>query len=711
MHLTFDSVNDAFRRLVRGIHTGEIPTVQRPSRNGDVLQIDEPVTITYRKPTRRVLFNPVRDANPFFHVYEALWMLAGRNDVAPLTYYNSRMREFSDDGETLNGAYGYRWREANQLDIIVDHLKVDPTSRRAVLQMWNVEDDLLKLGHYEPCKERGCVNGKWQNARGLAMLAEGADCPICRGAGKRLKDFSKDVCCLAPEVKFRSPEGDTDIASLAGRFQSESGFKFPVYSIDTVTGDQQICWMTNAWKTGVKPVFKVSFDDGSSVRMTADHKVFRKTKMFDGKRCIGIKVDEVTVGDLSVGDRLLATLSEDSAARTNVGGYRQYKRNVFRNTGGRNMALEHREYVRLFQPLLDGHLVHHENGNKLDNRLSNLTQMVNRDHYRMGKTGQDNPHCRMSADDKVARGRKHSASIRAYWDGVPADVRSAMMTHKKNRTPEQEQLIADFRGSRSNHKVVGIERAGVTPVYDFTVPGRHNAVLSNGVVVHNCNLSVMFSLRNVESEPTILPDHANPGRHNTMTTIRRHLDMTVTNRSNDLIWGLLGANVVHFSFLQEYLAARLGVEVGRYNQFTNNLHVYTERWKPEEWLAYRESGYDGWESFDSLTHRFSTYPEGVEPFPLVKDPIAFDRELPLFVKRFSGKLPPEELAAQWSEPFFNDVAQPMLIAFSCAKEGDYHSALLGMEEIAAQDWRVVATQWLERRANRRKENTVDNLED
>src|SRR5262249_11634251 len=148
---------------------------------GTVLVIDEPVTITYTHPRERVLFNTVRDANPFFHLYEALWMLAGRNDVAPLSYYNSRMKEFSDDGKTLNGAYGYRWRNArgreygsgltivmvddptlptgkrpvcadlsvgscDQLDTLVNHLRADPTSRRAVLQMWNVEDDLLKIG-------------------------------------------------------------------------------------------------------------------------------------------------------------------------------------------------------------------------------------------------------------------------------------------------------------------------------------------------------------------------------------------------------------------------------------------------------------------------------------------------------------------------------------------------------------------------------------
>jgi hypothetical protein len=88
-------------------------------------------------------------------------MLAGRNDVATVAYYAKQMREYSEDGKTLNGAYGYRWRNqlvnvyehgdptwqhVDQLDVLVAHLKADPTSRRAVLQMWNVEDDLLKIG-------------------------------------------------------------------------------------------------------------------------------------------------------------------------------------------------------------------------------------------------------------------------------------------------------------------------------------------------------------------------------------------------------------------------------------------------------------------------------------------------------------------------------------------------------------------------------------
>jgi hypothetical protein len=54
------------------------------------------------------------------------------------------------------------------------------------------------------------------------------------------------------------------------------------------------------------------------------------------------------------------------------------------------------------------------------------------------------------------------------------------------------------------------------------------------------------------------------------------LDLVVFNRSNDVFWGLLGANIVQFSFLQEYIARCVGVKVGRLYQITTNAHIYTE---------------------------------------------------------------------------------------------------------------------------------------
>lgn len=396
MHLATRNVNTAFRDLVSIFldpETGpgtchypdtyhDVNVLRQPSRNGQVLRIDEPVTITYGRPLERVLFNQARDANPFFHLYEALWMLAGRNDVASLAYYCKRMTQFSDNGTTLNGAYGYRWRrqerwevretygksiegvrKVDQLDLIVAHLKADPNSRRAVLQMWNVEDDLLKID------------------------------------GNHAHRESKDVCC-------------------------------------------------------------------------------------------------------------------------------------------------------------------------------NLSVMF---------------------------------SIR-------------------------QEHVSDY-----------------------------------------CDASI---------RPGPIPAYA------------KYLDITVTNRSNDLVWGLLGSNYVTFTILQEYMAARLGVAVGRYHHFTNNLHVYDDptnpkvaKWKPREWLG-DEARPDG---VDYLPAGWAY----AKPFPLVKDPTAFELELPEFVQRHST----DAFAGEYSEPFLMEVAQPMCLAYHRYKQGDRVGALRIAEQVKADDWKTVCYNWINKRVN------------
>lgn len=112
------------------------------------LEAPEPVTTVYLRPRERVLFSKVRDANPFFHFFESLWMLAGRNDVEFLTYFNKRMSQFSDDGRVLHGAYGFRWREWFGFDQITEVIKLlqrDRESRRAVIAMWSPEGDTIPV--------------------------------------------------------------------------------------------------------------------------------------------------------------------------------------------------------------------------------------------------------------------------------------------------------------------------------------------------------------------------------------------------------------------------------------------------------------------------------------------------------------------------------------------------------------------------------------
>jgi len=152
--LRADNVHDALPTAVGIIKNCGI---LRESRNGPVLQSPSPVATVYKHPEERVIFWPERDANPFFHLYESLWMLAGRDDVESVARYSSHIREYSDDGKTFHGAYGRRWRSwgwgqnRDQIAMAVDQLRADHDDRRVVLGMWNPAVDLGRRGKDLPC--------------------------------------------------------------------------------------------------------------------------------------------------------------------------------------------------------------------------------------------------------------------------------------------------------------------------------------------------------------------------------------------------------------------------------------------------------------------------------------------------------------------------------------------------------------------------------
>lgn len=84
-----------------------------------------------------------------------------------------------------------------------------------------------------------------------------------------------------------------------------------------------------------------------------------------------------------------------------------------------------------------------------------------------------------------------------------------------------------------------------------------------------CNQQILLDTRPLLWESPIPPG--------TDTSVKRYaLDMTVTNRSNDLIYGAMGSNLFHFSMLHEYLAYHSGLELGTYYQISKNMHLYLE---------------------------------------------------------------------------------------------------------------------------------------
>lgn len=141
-----ENVNEA---IAKGIKLIQREGVALNSRNGMTLEVPGPVATVYKNPSQRVLISSARDANPFFHLMESLWILAGRSDVKFLTEFNKRMADFSDDGIKFNAPYGYRLRNhfsdsgnypLDQIEETINILKRDPSSRQAVCQIWDTKD-------------------------------------------------------------------------------------------------------------------------------------------------------------------------------------------------------------------------------------------------------------------------------------------------------------------------------------------------------------------------------------------------------------------------------------------------------------------------------------------------------------------------------------------------------------------------------------------
>ena len=123
------TINEAYPEILRKVlHKGK-PTFPRgfvcKELDGFqvVLDMNEPVlTLGHR------------NCNQGFMVAEFLWILAGRKDVRFIEMFNKRMATFSDDGNTLYGAYGQNMLK--QMSFCLKTLREDNDSRQAVMTFW-----------------------------------------------------------------------------------------------------------------------------------------------------------------------------------------------------------------------------------------------------------------------------------------------------------------------------------------------------------------------------------------------------------------------------------------------------------------------------------------------------------------------------------------------------------------------------------------------
>lgn len=114
-------------------------------RFGVLLRLTNPRARLSRSETKGTIFSCLG---------ELFWILSGSDRLDHIQYYLKRYDEFSDDGITVSGAYGPRLfdgrKKSTQIKKLVDFLRVQPGSRRAVVQIYS-EADFELDGKDVPC--------------------------------------------------------------------------------------------------------------------------------------------------------------------------------------------------------------------------------------------------------------------------------------------------------------------------------------------------------------------------------------------------------------------------------------------------------------------------------------------------------------------------------------------------------------------------------
>jgi thymidylate synthase len=148
------SIDDALLQLCKKSQDWSLTTRRAGNR---MLEAPGPVAVEITDPTRRVIHLPHRNNSLPAQCAETLWVLAGRNDVDWLKFYLPRSPDFSDDGKTWRAGYGPRLRwygmpvcdvipgapylPVDQVKFVVEELKNNPESRRAVITLLSPLED------------------------------------------------------------------------------------------------------------------------------------------------------------------------------------------------------------------------------------------------------------------------------------------------------------------------------------------------------------------------------------------------------------------------------------------------------------------------------------------------------------------------------------------------------------------------------------------
>ena len=136
---------------------------------------------------------PPRGLNYRFAVAEWVWMMFGHSAVAPLAQFNSVMKQFSDDGVWLTGAYGPHI--CGQRERVLRKLRHDPNTRQAVIDIPRPNGETKD----EPCT----LSLQFLQRNGyLHLIVTMRSSDIWLGVPYDAYTFAQILACFAGELKL-----------------------------------------------------------------------------------------------------------------------------------------------------------------------------------------------------------------------------------------------------------------------------------------------------------------------------------------------------------------------------------------------------------------------------------------------------------------------------------------------------------------------------
>lgn len=148
MEIEGDSLDDILMRLYEILpRTG----TRNVGSRGEHLELVG-VALRIRNPRARLSRSENRGKS-FSALGELLWYLSGQNDLTFIREYVPSYKDDADEDGTIHGGYGPRFfamRGIDQIASVTKLLQERPSSRRAVIQLFNAED--IASAHKEvPC--------------------------------------------------------------------------------------------------------------------------------------------------------------------------------------------------------------------------------------------------------------------------------------------------------------------------------------------------------------------------------------------------------------------------------------------------------------------------------------------------------------------------------------------------------------------------------